>query len=72
MKKKTFNGILSSGLGSLWWGIIGVLYFKSVSFVTPLELTVHRTVWTAFLLALLISSLNLSAIFSLSFLLLNE
>jgi len=50
MKEKTFNGILASGLGSLWWGVIGVLYFKSVSFVSPLELTIHRTVWTAFLL----------------------
>jgi len=50
MKKKTVNGILYSGFGSLWWGVIGVLYFKSVSFVTPLELTIHRTIWTAFLL----------------------
>ena len=50
MKKKTFKGILSSGFGSLWWGIIGVLYFKTVSFVSPLELTIHRTFWTAFLL----------------------
>ena len=50
MNKKTFNGILLSGLGSLWWGVIGVLYFKSVSFVSPLELTIHRTVWTAFIL----------------------
>ena len=55
MKEKTFNGILSSGLGSLWWGVIGVLYFKSVSFVSPLELTIHRTVWTAFLLIFSIS-----------------
>ena len=55
MKEKTFNGILASGLGSLWWGVIGVLYFKSVSFVSPLELTIHRTVWTAFLLILSIS-----------------
>jgi len=50
MKKKTVNGILYSGFGSLWWGVIGVIYFKSVSFVSPLELTIHRTVWTAFLL----------------------
>ena len=50
MKKKIFKGILSSGFGSLWWGIIGVLYFKTVSFVSPLELTIHRTFWTAFLL----------------------
>jgi len=55
MKKKIFKGILSSGFGSLWWGVIGVLYFKSVSFVTPLELTVHRTIWTAFLLFFIIS-----------------
>jgi len=50
MNKKTLNGILYSGIGSLWWGVIGVLYFKTVSFVTPLELTIHRTIWTAFLL----------------------
>ena len=55
MRKKTLNGILSSGFGSLWWGVIGVLYFKTVSHVTPLELTVHRTVWTAFLLIFSIS-----------------
>ena len=55
MKEKTFNGILASGLGSLWWGVIGVLYFKSVSFVSPLELTIHRTIWTAFLLIFSIS-----------------
>ena len=55
MKEKTFNGILASGLGSIWWGVIGVLYFKSVSFVSPLELTIHRTVWTAFLLIFSIS-----------------
>ena len=48
MNKNTFRGILFSGVGSLWWGVIGVLYFKSVSFVDPIELIVHRTVWTAF------------------------
>jgi len=55
MNKNTLRGIISSGLGSLWWGVIGVLYFKSVSFVTPLELTIHRTIWTAFLLIFFIS-----------------
>ena len=55
MNKKTFNGILSSGIGSFWWGVIGVLYFKSVSFVSPIELTIHRTIWTAFLLIFTIS-----------------
>ena len=55
MKNTILYGILSSGAGSLWWGIIGVLYFKSVSFVDPLELIVHRTVRTAFLLLFTIS-----------------
>ena len=55
MERKTFKGILSSGIGSLWWGVIGVLYFKSVSHVSPLELTIHRTIWTAFLLIFSIS-----------------
>ena len=55
MNRRTFNGILSSGIGSFWWGVIGVLYFKSVSFVSPLELTIHRTVWTGFLLFFSIS-----------------
>ena len=55
MSKKTLNGILFSGVGSLWWGIIGVFYFKSVSYVTPLELTIHRTIWTALLLFFTIS-----------------
>ena len=55
MNKNTFHGILFSGAGSLWWGVIGVLYFKSVSFVDPIELTVHRTIWTAFILIFTLS-----------------
>ena len=55
MNKNTFHGILFSGVGSLWWGIIGVLYFKSVAFVGPIELILHRTVWTAFLLLFTVS-----------------
>jgi len=48
MKKNTFHGILYGASGSLWWGTLGVLYFKSASFAGPIELVVHRTVWTAF------------------------
>ena len=48
MKENTFYGILYGASGSLWWGTIGVLYFKSVSFAGPIELVVHRTIWTAF------------------------
>ena len=48
MEKKTINGILYGASGSLWWGTIGVIYFKSSSFAGPIELVVHRTIWTAF------------------------
>ena len=48
MKKNTFQGILYGASGSLWWGTLGVLYFKSASFAGPIELVVHRTIWTSF------------------------
>ena len=48
MKKNTFYGILYGACGSLWWGTIGVVYFKSSSFAGPIELVIHRTIWTAF------------------------
>ena len=50
MKKKLFKGSLYTIGASLWWGIIGVIYFKFVSFASPIELTIHRTLWTALLL----------------------
>ena len=50
MNKKILYGILFSAGASFWWGIIGVFYFKSVAFVGPIELVIHRTIWTAFLL----------------------
>jgi len=48
MKKNTFYGILYAASGSLWWGTLGVLYFKSAAFAGPIELVAHRTIWTAF------------------------
>ena len=50
MNKNILYGILFGASASLWWGIIGVLYFKSVAFAGPIELVIHRTIWTAFLL----------------------
>jgi chloramphenicol-sensitive protein RarD len=50
MKKNLFKGTLFTVGASLWWGVIGVLYFKFVSFASALELTIHRTIWTALLL----------------------
>ena len=48
MKKNTFHGIIYGASGSLWWGTVGVLYFKSAAFAGPIELVIHRTIWTAF------------------------
>tara|TARA_A100000164_G_C21802037_1_gene721160 strand:- start:185 stop:1054 length:870 start_codon:yes stop_codon:yes gene_type:complete len=48
--KSLFKGSLFTVGASLWWGVIGVLYFKFVSFASALELTIHRTIWTALLL----------------------
>ena len=52
MKKNLFNGSLYTIGASLWWGVIGVVYFKFVSFATALELSIHRAIWTAILLLL--------------------
>ena len=52
MKKNNLNGSLLTIGASLWWGIIGVIYFKFVSFANPIELVVHRTIWTAFILVI--------------------
>ena len=55
MKKNLFKGSLFTVGASLWWGVIGVLYFKFVSFASALELVIHRTIWTALLLILITS-----------------
>ncbi len=52
MKKSLFKGSLFTIGASLWWGVIGVIYFKFVSFASTLELTIHRTIWTALLLVM--------------------
>ena len=50
---KNFNkGILFTGLGSFWWGFIGVIYFRYYSYIGHVELVVHRCLWTAFMLIL--------------------
>ena len=54
MRKKILSGILFSSAGSFWWGVVAVFYFKYVSFAGPLEVVVHRTIWTAFVLFLTI------------------
>ncbi len=51
MNKKNFNkGVLLTSLGSFWWGFFGVIYFKYISFAGHIEVLIHRSVWTTFLL----------------------
>ena len=51
MKISGFNkGILSSTLGSLWWGFLGTFYFKYISSVGAIEVVAHRSFWTCIIL----------------------
>ena len=59
MKNKDFNkGIALTALGSFWWGVFGVFYFKYISFVGHIEVVIHRTIWTS--LTLIISTFYFS------------
>ena len=59
MKNNDFNkGITLTALGSFWWGVFGVFYFKYISFVGHIEVVIHRTVWTS--LTLIISTFYFS------------
>ena len=49
----SFNkGILYIIIGSFWWGVVGVIYFRSLSFVGSTELVLHRVIWTAVMLVI--------------------
>ena len=50
MNKEFNKGILLAGFGSFWWGFLGVLYFKYITFIGHIELVVHRCLWTTFTL----------------------
>ena len=52
MQQKQLSGIFYAAFASLWWGVVGTIFFKFVSFASFIELTVHRTIWTAVLLIL--------------------
>jgi chloramphenicol-sensitive protein RarD len=59
MKNKDFNkGIILTAVGSFWWGVFGVIYFKYISFVGHIEVVIHRTVWTT--LTLILSTIYLA------------
>jgi len=53
MKNKKFNlGIALTALGSFWWGVIGVIYFKYISFAGHIEVVIHRCLWTTVMLVI--------------------
>jgi len=52
MKKDFDKGLLLAASGSFWWGFIGVLYFRYLTFIGYIELVVHRCLWTTFTLLL--------------------
>jgi chloramphenicol-sensitive protein RarD len=54
MNKEFNKGLLFAGFGSFWWGFLGVIYFKYITFIGHIELVVHRCLWTT--LTLIIST----------------
>jgi len=51
MNNSNFNkGLTLTALGSFWWGVIGVIYFKYISFAGPIEVVIHRCIWTSVVL----------------------
>ena len=59
MKITNFNkGIISSTIGSFWWGIIGTYYFQYITFVGTFEVVVHRCIWTTLILLITTTIFN--------------
>ena len=59
MRDKEFDkGIALTALGSFWWGVFGVIYFKYISFAGHIEVVIHRSVWTS--LTLILSTIYFS------------
>ena len=53
MKIRKFSkGIISSSLGSFWWGFLGTFYFQYITFIGTFEVVVHRSIWTFIILLL--------------------
>ena len=59
MKITDFNkGIISSSLGSFWWGFLGTYYFQYITFIGTIEVVVHRCVWTTLILLITTTFFN--------------
>ena len=51
MKITKFNkGVISSSIGSFWWGFLGTYYFQFITIVGTLEVVMHRCIWTSLIL----------------------
>ena len=59
MKITDFNkGIISSSLGSFWWGFLGTYYFQYITFIGTIEVVVHRCIWTTLILLITTTFFN--------------
>ena len=64
MKISNFTkGIISSSLGSFYWGFFGTIYFQYISFIGFFEVVVHRSIWTLIILLITTTFLNKWKIF---------
>ncbi len=52
MNNEFNKGLLLASFGSFWWGFLGVIYFKYISYIGHIELVVHRCLWSTFTLAI--------------------
>ena len=53
MNSTDFNkGLMVTAFGSLWWGLVGVIYFEFISYIGHIEVVLHRTIWTSLFLIL--------------------
>ena len=52
-KNNNFNkGIFLTAAGSIWWGLVGVIYFKYIAFAGHIEVVIHRSLWTTVMLVI--------------------
>ena len=59
MKKNNLKkGITYTTISSLWWGILGTIFFQYISYAGTIEIVIHRTFWTCVILFLTTLYLN--------------
>ena len=44
------QGIIYATIGSLWWGLLGTIFFQYISYAGTIEVVVHRSFWTCVIL----------------------